>query len=182
MRFLAPLLAAFLVALPALAQPLTDEGIARWADSYSDLMSWAETNDVDPGVAPGDGMFRRAMTALQPTLDYADVSALLAGHGYGDPMGWAELSDRIVSAYMSLEMAGTQAQIAAAQPQIMAQLQALLENPSLTDTERQEIMASMAQLETFNAGVPAAPANPEDMAAVERNRAVIHAAMDSFSN
>lgn len=176
MRVLTVLFAFVAFAPMAWAQPLTDQSIEQWAGSYSELMNWAEANTVEPDVDPGPQMFRRSMQYMQSQPEYGTISSLLAGHGYGDPMAWADLSDRIFDAYQATQMAGANAALTAAQPQIMETLQALLENPNLTQAQKDEIMKSMGQVPTAVQN-PVPDVDPADVAAVERNKPVIDAAL-----
>ena len=170
MRLIALAFAAFLLALPASAEPLTDEGIAQWAESYTAVMDWADANKVNPGAEPRADMFRHAILGLQKTPDYEGFSAVLADHGYSDPLAWADLSDRIAGTYSELAFA-------AALPQLEQYLQDMLQDPHLTEPERQEILVGLEELEEYDPNMTPYLADPEDWATVKRNGAIIGKAM-----
>lgn len=176
MRLLTILLTLVVLTPAAYAQPLTDQSIEQWAGSYRALMDWAEANNVEPDVEPGPHMFRRSMEYMQPQPEYPQISSLLADHGYSDPIAWADISDRIFDAYNAEHMAQTHAALAGAQPQIQQMLQDLLDNPNLSQAQKDEVMKSMGEIPT---AAPSAPpqVDPDDLAAVERNRPVIDAAL-----
>lgn len=176
MRLVALIATLLALALPASAQPLTDQSIAQWAGSYRDLMAWSDANAVEPDVEPGADMFRRSMAAMAPGPHFPAIASLLAGHGYSDPMEWADLSDRIFSAYQAHRMGGAQAEIAAAQPQLMDTMKALLDNPNLTDAQKDEIKKSMGQMQGM-AEMAQPDADPADIEAVARNQPVIDEAL-----
>lgn len=172
------MLALALLILPSVAwsQPLTDQSIQQWTGSYNDLMNWAEANAVEPDVPPGPQMFRRSMESMQPRPEFPQIKSLLAGHGYSDPMAWADISDRIFDAYQAIQMAGVNDSMAAAAPQIQQAIQALLENPNLTQAQKDEILKSMGDVPT-SVQTPTPQVDPNDLAVVERNKAVIDAAI-----
>ncbi len=121
-------------------------------------------------------MFRRSMEYMQPRPEFPQISSLLAGHGFSDPMAWADLSDRIFNAYNAEHMAQANTALAEVQPQIQQALQAVLDNPNLTQAQKDEVLKSMGEF-PVTGQKPLPEVDPADVAAVQRNRPVIDAAL-----
>ncbi|MEM8916291.1 MAG: hypothetical protein AAGC83_10665 [Pseudomonadota bacterium] len=181
MRVFALLVSFVFLSAPAAAQPLTDQSIAQWADSYSAMMDWAESSAIEPDIAPGPDMFKRSMEAMKPEPEFAQIQSILSSHGYGDPMGWAGISDRIFEAYMSIEVDATGIDLQEMQPQIQEMMSELMENPDIPQAQKEEILKSIGVMPDAMEALMPQNVDPADLAAVERNRAVIDAVMERGS-
>lgn len=175
--------AALTVALPlGLAGPARAAGldsgtVGRWLDASQALEAWSNTlpedrrealdGAGDPAAMMGDmadgRMLSAAVSRMAGAPEAAQAAGIVSKHGFSGLDDWATVGDRVMQAYMAIEMQGEdvqgqRAEMEAARSQIM-------NSPDMT-AEQKKMMLQMLG----NAGAmmdQAGKADPADIAAVQ---------------
>jgi len=184
LRILPVLALGLLLCAPTQAQqtrPLGDRDVSAFVASFPELRRLGEKYETEfagqggmaaGGSAPGPSdMFAGALTRMKASRGYDEFLAILRKHGFADAEHWAEVSSRVMAAFLSLKMG-------AAMPQMQAQLeqarQRIEANPSLTPEQKQMMLE---QMQASMGMMRSSQASAADIAAVEPHAAAIEKIM-----
>lgn len=176
----------FALGLHAGQPALTDDQIRRYVASLQDLEELGDRIDddeLDPafdtenGQADLERMMRNpmssAVTALEGHEAYGDFTRIVSRHGFATPQQWGEVGDRIVRAYMTLQMEREQPRVQEEMKQALREI----ENNQHMSAAQKEQMRTM--LEQSMAGMKAMTGAPrEDVEAVRANEDTVRLAFD----
>lgn len=183
---------AVFASVAARAADLSSDDIKRWAESTRSVQSWAERqapafkDQMEFAGRPQGMQAMMGFSSMTPEQMQAlaapmssmvkgvraagmggEFSTVIAGHGFSSPDQWGALGDRVMKAYMTMEISG-QGDPRAEMAETMAELQG---NPHMSDAQKAQMMAmmqgSMKMLELM------ANAPPEDVEAVRPHKSLL---------
>ncbi|PAU81104.1 hypothetical protein CK501_05955 [Halovibrio salipaludis] len=176
-----------LVALPAMAQPLSDDRIERFLASLEDLESLGEQventdmfGDMGQEIqeqAMRKGEFRPMRMMVEKMRDHEmhdEFAAAVSDHGFQRPEDWADTGDRIMRAMAAMEL--KKHNRGDMQAEMGAMMEQMENNPNISEQQRKRMRQ---QMEQAMAGMKAmADAPEEDIEAVRPYRDRIRGAMN----
>ena len=167
--------ALLLLALPAFAQELDRSTVNRWAASMEELESWGDRQgdlDEDYTRAEDPTDFQSALSRI--AQQDREIQGIIERHGFTDSGEWAAVGAKIFNAYMALQMREQEPDM---QREFQQQLDAIDENPHISDEQRQQLRAQMEAMMSMMSGMFTAP--EADITAVEANRARLDQLLDN---
>lgn len=120
--------------------------------------------------------FGNALKSIKGKAIYGEVDAAAREHGFDGAPDWAHKGDRIVNAYVSLEMANRAPQM---QQHLAAARQMIESNPNFTAEQRKNMLAQLDQGAGMMEGWNASEA---DKAIVARRRNDLEAAFNKTAS
>lgn len=182
---------AVFASVAAQAADLSPDEIKRWAESTGSVQKWAEKhapavkNQMNATRPPHAGgmtlpppMTPEQMEALATPISNmvkgvraagmgGEFSTIIAGHGFSNADRWGTLGDRVMKAYMTLELS-EHGDPKAEMAETMAELQ---NNPHMSDAQKQQMMAMMQGSMMMMDLMANAP--PEDVEAVRPHKSLL---------
>ncbi len=159
--------ALIMLAAPAFAQQLDRATVNSWADSMEELERWGDRQgelDDDYTGAEDPGDFQSALAQI--ARHDREVQRIIERHGFSSGGEWAAVGSQIFNAYLALQMREQEPEM---QRQFQEQIDAIEQNPHLSDEQRRQMRAQMEEVMGMMGGLFTAP--EEDIAAVQANRA-----------
>ena len=180
-------LVLLLAALPAMAQPLSDERIERFLASLEDLESLGkqvENTDMFGNMgqeiqeqAMRKGEFRPMGMMVEKMRDHEmhdQFSSVVSDHGFQRPEDWADTGDRIMRAMAAMEL--QKHDRGDMRAEMGAMMNKMENNPNISEQQRKRMRQQMGQA---MAGMKAmADAPQEDIEAIRPYRDRIRGAMN----
>ncbi len=160
---------------PLAAQDLDRATVNNWADSMEELERWGEQHgefedDYTGAEHPGDMQSALAQIARQDR----EVQRIIERNGFASGSEWAAVGSQIFNAYLALQMREQEPEM---QREFQEQIDAIDENPHLSEDQRRQMRAQMEEMMSMMGGLFTAP--EQDIAAVEANRARLDRLFDN---
>jgi hypothetical protein len=160
-------------------RPLADRDVRAFVASFPELRRLGEKYEAEfagqRGMAPGGSaqgppdMFAGALTEMKASRGYGEFLAILRKHGFDDAEQWADVSGRVMAAFLSIKMGAAMPQMQAQIEQARKQIEA---NPSLTREQKQVMLermqASMGMMRSSQASAADIATVQPHAAAIER--------------
>jgi hypothetical protein len=176
----------FALGLHAGQPALTDDQIRRYVASLQDLEELGDRIDedeLDPAFDAEDGqvdlesMMKNPMSSAVAALEgheaYGDFTRIVSRHGFATPQQWGEVGDRVVRAYMTLQMEREQPRV---QEEMKQALREIENNPHMSAAQKEQMRT---MLEQSMAGMKAMTGAPrEDVEAVRANEDAVRLAFE----
>lgn len=179
MRILKVLTLATVMSLSPLsnAADLNDAEIQKWVTAATALQAWGKQHNSKDLVPEGQQAitmknpaqaFTHGINEAKKTPHYDDIQGVLKQNGYSNPDEWAQLGDRIITAYAANAM-GKNKQVSP--DQMSAAMQQMQNNPNIPAHLRAQMEQAMQGTQAMMQSAQKAPA--EDKAVVQRNAKVL---------
>jgi hypothetical protein len=161
--------ALLMVATSVWADDLSNQEIEQFIASMEKLQTMddeftaLEEKDNDESQMPDTNhLVSEGLAQLRGDKLYDKVDSIARDHGFDNAEAWSQTGDRILNAYIALQMSS---QPGSAQREMDKAMQAINENPQLTPAQKEQMRAMMTQSMATMKSFSEAP--PEDMAAVK---------------
>jgi len=164
------------------AEPITGTEIKGFISSFPELKALAERRRIDfekGGNQPqGRGResfspFSQGIGKLRQAGAYGEATLIVRRHGFSSMESWAGTADRILRAYIALDMQGHQPRMAAGMENARSMI---MNNPHMTPDQKAQALASIgASMRNYQ---QMQDASAEDKAAVAPYRTRLDAAFD----
>jgi hypothetical protein len=116
------------------AEPLTDSQIDGFIGAMPELRALSEKYErkqqpfipraqAQPHAVPGTRVFRNSVPTIKSHAAYGEVMSILDANGFSSLEGFAGIADRIMHAYVALQMGAQQPQMNAQLEQAIRQIQ-----------------------------------------------------------
>ncbi len=178
-RTIITLIMTLVLAIPAVARDVLDRTtIERWMQSMEALETWATENNIEDDLYNDDDMLDLDFQRIyrDAVRKYPQVEPIVRRHGFRDGQQWADISARVMQAFLSLEMKEGQGEMDAMMAQALMELE---RNPNLDPEQRemirQQLGAGQQLMQGLQADVPEA-----DLRAVESMRPQLRQLMESL--
>lgn len=139
-------------ALAAAQAPLTPGQIDRWVGAMEDLDAWAEEAGLErEDFATEDDEKPDFSIVLDRLGEHrAGFERVLSEHGFDDASAWADVSNRITAAYMTMMWEDGAEERAAARSEMQdgmqEQLRRIEEDPDLSDEQKTQLIEQIEEI------------------------------------
>lgn len=159
------------------AEGLTDAEIQKWTKAYQAVVNWAEKEDIEDDLNADTQsteygrIFSQMMEQTSTNKHYNALVDVLDDNGYSNPEKWSATGDRIMTAFMANEIAGSEVEV----KQQLQQMQSMM-NSGMIPPEQKAMMEQM--LNESSKALKAASQAPEgDKQAVKRNQKLLESVL-----
>lgn len=153
------------------SRPIKAKDVKGFISSYAEVVAFGEKHDIDPDSDKKNPSARDMSKMYQRAVDkirakggglYRQFTGIVRKHGFSSPNQWADVSGRIVRAYMAIRMGAHSEQMKA---QMAASIQQIQSNPNIPPDQKQQMLqqmqASSQMMQSF------AKADPADKKALQ---------------
>lgn len=159
------------------AAELSDAEIQKWVTAATALQAWGKQHNSKTAVPEGQQAitmknpahaFTHGINEAKKTPHYGDIQGVLKQNGYSNADEWAQLGDRIITAYAANAM-GKNKQVTP--DQMGMAMQQMQNNPNIPPHLRAQMEQAMQGTQAMMESAQKAP--EEDKRVVQRNAKVL---------